>query len=86
MTKASVSEQVQDVNHFAQWEGWAIFNECTIQRDDELNVFASDDEAEAHVRALADAGSRLHREALRLVGVPMLPTAAEVAGVEAWQG
>jgi hypothetical protein len=29
--------------------GWAIFNECEIQRDDEAKVFAHDDEAKEHI-------------------------------------
>lgn len=32
-------------------EGWGIFNEDEIQRDDEAGVFASDDEAIEFVRA-----------------------------------
>jgi hypothetical protein len=59
--------RVQAVNRFAQFEGWAIFNDREIQRDDEMDRFASDDDAAAHVRHLACEGSRLHREALSLV-------------------
>jgi hypothetical protein len=57
-------------NTAAQAEGWGVFNGCEIQRDDDRDVFASDDEAIAHVRELADAGSAFHRAAIRLHGAP----------------
>jgi hypothetical protein len=62
--------RVQTVNRFAQFEGWGIFNDKEIQRDDEMDRFESDDDALAHVRQLANAGSRLHREALALLRLP----------------
>lgn len=55
---------INKINQFAEKEGWAIFNGCEIQRDDELKFFVNDDAAIAHVRTLADRGSYLHATAL----------------------
>lgn len=63
--------RVQAVNRYALLEGWAIFNQREIQRDDALGRFESDDDALAHVRRLAKAGSRLHCEALALLRLPL---------------
>jgi hypothetical protein len=54
------------INVFAQHEGWGIFNGTELQRDDELNIFANDDDALAFVKRLADAGSVLHQHAIEL--------------------
>ena len=62
--------RVQAVNRFAQFEGWGIFNDQELQRDDEMDRFESDDDAVAHVRQLASAGSRLHCEALAVLRLP----------------
>ncbi len=67
---ATHRERVQAVNRFAQFEGWGIFNDREIQRDDEMDRFGSDDDAVDHVRQLASAGSWLHREALALLRLP----------------
>lgn len=53
----------------ADAEGWGIFNDNTIQRDDEADVFAGDDEAIAFVRRRAAEGSQLHAAALRRCGL-----------------
>lgn len=52
-------------------EGWCVFNvdgggPLEIERDDEAEVFESDDEAIAHVRRRAKAGSELHQKAITL--------------------
>jgi hypothetical protein len=56
-TDNSGEDCAMQINWFAQHEGWGIFNGGEIQRDDELNVFASDDDAIDFVRRLAEAGS-----------------------------
>lgn len=61
-------DAIAHVNHFAEREGWAIFNGVMIQRDDETELFPSDGAAMAHVLRMAWNGSALHQEALRLVG------------------
>lgn len=55
----------------ADLEGWNLFNQGEdgrgeICRDDERNLFASDDAALAHVRKQAEAGSKVHAAALKL--------------------
>ena len=48
-------------------EGWGIFQtgqRWEIERDDEQDVFASDDDAETHVKAQATLGSQYHQDAL----------------------
>jgi hypothetical protein len=52
------------INALAEREGWAIFNDKQIQRDDEAGTLACDADAVAHVRRLAEAGSFLHAAAL----------------------
>lgn len=50
-------------------EGWAVFNEESlpeIQRDDEADIFVTDDDAIAHVMRRALAGSATHVRALVL--------------------
>ncbi|MBI6883053.1 hypothetical protein [Pseudomonas putida] len=52
-------------------EGWALFDVdgsglMEIQRDDELDVFETDDDAIAHVLARSEQGSLSHRRALAL--------------------
>lgn len=52
-----------------QAEGWALFNDDTsIQRDDEADRFASDEDALAYVRRMASAGSPVHAYALERLG------------------
>lgn len=62
-TPALSCDQVADA------EGWGVFNDGEIQRDDEANKFASDADALAHVKARAAAGSAPHHEALQRCGV-----------------
>lgn len=69
------------INWFAEVEGWGLFNDGEIQRDDEADIFASDEEAVEHVRRLAEAGSALHREALSLDAAQRTPTRAETAAL-----
>jgi len=52
-------------------EGWALFDYDSlglfeIERDDDKDVFDSDDEAVAHVERMAESGSALHAWALVL--------------------
>ncbi len=53
-------------------EGWWLSQRIDayweIQRLDEEERFASDDEALRYIKARAEAGSRMHRIALRLNG------------------
>ena len=56
----------EEYNAAAELEGWAVFNDNEIQRDDEMDVFAGDWEAVAHVKRLAEAGSAMHLAALCL--------------------
>lgn len=52
---------------FPSSEGWDLFEvegKLEIQRDDEMEIFASDDDAIAHVTRMAQAGSQIHQEAL----------------------
>ena len=65
-TDNSHLDMVATVNVFAECEGWAIFNENEIQRDDEMGIFPDDDAAILWVREMADRGSSLHRTALDL--------------------
>lgn len=54
-------------------EGWTVFNldegRPAIQREDEAAIFENDEEAIAHVRRCASAGSDLHRRALALCSI-----------------
>ena len=52
----------------ADAEGWGIFNQGEIQRDDEADKFASDADAFAFVCEKARAGSECHALALRVCG------------------
>jgi hypothetical protein len=57
------------INGWAMAEGWAIFNaedRPEIQTDDDNPKHATDADAIAHVRRLANAGSALHRAALKI--------------------
>lgn len=50
-------------------EGWGLFNiesDPVIQKDDDLGVFASDDDAIDYVTKWARAGSLVHARALQL--------------------
>jgi hypothetical protein len=58
--------RINEINVFAEHEGWAIFNGNEIQRDDIQNVFSGDDAAIRHVNRLAAHGSTLHRMALEI--------------------
>lgn len=49
------------------WNVWATDQGLEIQRYDEVEIFADDDEALAHVHRRAAVGSRLHQIALHLV-------------------
>lgn len=62
----SASDIAAQINTACEQEGWAVFNDCEIQRDDELDAFASDDDAIAHVARLAMLGSQPHTLALAL--------------------
>lgn len=54
----------------ADAEGWGIFNENQIHRDDEADAFASDADAVAFIRSCARRGSEVHAVALRICGIP----------------
>lgn len=63
--------QIDAINYFAELEGWAIFNDCEIQRIDSPDdgrepQFLGDDDAIEHVRACAEAGSALHLSAFAI--------------------
>ncbi|HHK0379474.1 TPA: hypothetical protein ACQQJB_003648 [Pseudomonas aeruginosa] len=65
----SFKHEANKALHDQTYEGWALFeighsDLMEIQRDDELAVFASDDEAVDHVKRMAAAGSQRHQEAL----------------------
>jgi len=76
-------ELVEEVVVFCKWrsewhsvaaaEGWGLFNNTDIRRDEE-DTFESDDEAITFVRRLAAAGSLIHQVAIQThdnnVGVP----------------
>jgi hypothetical protein len=47
-------------------EGWMVFNDCEIQRDDEASKFGTDEDAIAHVRARAAEGSATHQLAMAI--------------------
>lgn len=52
-------------------EGWAMFDvdgRWQLQRDDEMARFASDAEAILYVASCATAGSKLHLEAINMIG------------------
>lgn len=66
----------------ADAEGWGIFNDGEIQRDDEADVFAGDDEAIAFVRRRAIEGSHLHAAALLRCGLSTTEQPAPVVVVE----
>lgn len=54
------------VGAVADAEGWGLFNgDAELQRDDEADTFASDDDARAYVEHMAAAGSPVHAAALR---------------------
>lgn len=57
------------VDAVADAEGWGIFNGGELQRDDEANTFASDDDARAYVERMAAAGSPVHAAALRRLAI-----------------
>lgn len=57
------------INKCCAGEGWGLFDVDStgyleIQKSDEAGVFDDDDDAFSFVRRLAEAGSRLHSEAL----------------------
>jgi hypothetical protein len=70
MTIATELQQARDnvceINRVAQSEGWGIFFDCEIQRDDEQGVYPGDEAAIAHIRARAGEGSAIHRQAILL--------------------
>jgi len=53
-------------------EGWAIFNDDEIQRDDELKLFDCDDDAREHIRACSFCLMDLMVEADGLPIAPLL--------------
>lgn len=77
-------QRVQQINLFADREGWALFNAdalsgfVEIQRDDTMAKFPDDEEALYHVQRLAGMGSALHRAALDMLGE--FPTLKKLPG------
>lgn len=65
----TLDRPISAINDIVESEGWAIFNDGQIQRDDEMDVFTDDAEAIAHVRRCAAAGSAIHVAALKLCGL-----------------
>jgi hypothetical protein len=65
--------------------GWAIFNECEIQRDDEAKLFAHDDDAKEHIAACEICRAMLTIEAgnLGLDVANLLKPEAQGDGAEA---
>ncbi len=67
-------QRVQQINLWADREGWALFNAdalsgfVEIQRDDVDAKFPSDEDALHHVQRLAGMGSAMHRAALDMLG------------------
>jgi hypothetical protein len=73
---------VYDAANFDISDGWAIFNlpdtteaddpsdylDTGIERDDEAGIFAGDDQAVAHVAAMAATGSARHMAAIVIEG------------------
>jgi hypothetical protein len=73
---------VYDAANFDISDGWAIFNlpdtteaddpsdylDTSIERDDEAGIFAGDDQAVAHVAAMAATGSARHIAAIVIEG------------------
>lgn len=60
----------QALNEAMAAEGWALIDVNAeglyeIQRDDEANIFETDEDALEHVRRLADRGSKPHMEAMK---------------------
>jgi hypothetical protein len=58
----------------ADREGWNLFTSAgsvhgpfTIQKDDEMAVFASDDDAMRHIRSKMDEGSELHIKVVEIL-------------------
>ncbi|MGG2621738.1 hypothetical protein [Pseudomonas aeruginosa] len=69
MMKGFMTMHTQAIHHPQADEGWALFEIghsglMEIQRDDEMAVFASDDDALDYVKRLAAEGSQRHQEAL----------------------
>ncbi len=60
------SPDIDAINDLAHSEGWAIFNECEIQKDDDFDSFDGDDAAIAHVERMAASGSRWHAKAIEI--------------------
>jgi hypothetical protein len=55
------------INFFAVHEGWGLFDDGVIQRDDEMGVFETDAAAVDFVRARARlTGSLVHQKAIEL--------------------
>ena len=70
LSDAAADEWTEADDQHATAEGWSIFvagrKTWEIQRVDEENKFASDLEAEEHVKRMAANGNPLHEKALRL--------------------
>jgi hypothetical protein len=60
-------------------EGWMLFNDDEIQRDDEAGLFVSDEDALNHVARCAGAGSELHQLALSIHNTGLASRAAAVS-------
>ncbi len=65
-TCSECEDTCMKINTVAEPEGWAIFNDREIQRDDEMDVFASDADAIDYVDQMARKGSLLHTSALAI--------------------
>jgi hypothetical protein len=70
---SNIKQWPDQFQKLAAAEGWDLFeceeeDECQLQREDDLDLFSTDDEALAFVKARAAAGSELHALALRLCG------------------
>ena len=56
--------EIDRINSVCFAEGWALFNDGDIQKDDEAGIFLTDADAIDHIKRLADAGSAPHKRAL----------------------
>lgn len=62
----TANEWTSDDAAQAATEGWGVFNDAEIQRDDEAEAFAGDDDAIRWVRFRAGSGSAMHQRALAI--------------------
>lgn len=80
MNARKARKLIDAINLFAPNEGWAIFNECEIQRIDSQDIegapqLATDADALQLVQERAANGSALHRAALDLTATSRRPGA-----------